>query len=177
MTDAASAPARRGLPLGLAAVLFSLCTMLGLVFVFVGVVLPGVRYEAAKGWVATPCAIVTADRRVGDGFASPGYSLEVTYRYSFGGNDYVGNRYALAPISNRDRQVIDALLTHLQPATETTCYVDPNRPASAVLDRTWRGEWLLGLGGLALALLGPIAFRIMRGPVRTAVSAGQEARP
>ena len=42
--DAAPAP-RKGLPLGFGAAFFSLFTVLGLVFVFVGIVVPGVRIE------------------------------------------------------------------------------------------------------------------------------------
>jgi hypothetical protein len=89
--------------------------------------------SAAQSWVPTPCVIEQA-AFVPD--AEGHRSLQIQFRYEFGGVTYRSNRLDLMPGSMGDDGAWERDLLERHPArSEATCYVDPQRPESAVLDR------------------------------------------
>lgn len=66
--------------------------------------------------------------------------MHVTYQYDFGGYSYSSSRYSFSPSSaTSGRRGKKRIADRLAPGTTTFCYVDPDNPEDAVIDRglTW----------------------------------------
>ena len=155
----------RWLPLGVFAVF--LLAGCGVLFgLFVPMFL---KIEAAKGWQQTPC--VVEDSRVrkheGDSDSGPTYSVEILYRYEFGGVQYKSSRYAVIGGSSSGRDAKQQVANAHPRGKETVCYVDPEDPYAAALKRGY-SLWML------FALL-PLVF-IAVGGVGTFCSARSALR-
>ena len=97
--------------------------------------LPFRRVRAARSWQKTPCVIV-ATGFVEDRTESLSYNMVVMYEYQFAGQRYLADRYNFLPGTEsigywRKRR----LTRRLGAGTATVCYVNPDDPADAVLDR------------------------------------------
>ncbi len=97
---------------------------------------------AAGEWVETPCSIVrakVASRSDGEGGTSR--YLDVEYTYEFEGESYTSDRYDFSPsmgvsgIGSATRMMRDRA-RRLRKQKRPVCWVDPDDPASAVLERT-----------------------------------------
>jgi Protein of unknown function (DUF3592) len=95
------------------------------------------RAWLARDWVATPCTIesgtITSKRTAGQ---APTYGFTVSYRYSYGGQDYSSVVGTLDPEAELDLKTAGAMSNRYPPDAKATCYVDPQQPTVAVLDRT-----------------------------------------
>ncbi|MEX2581052.1 MAG: DUF3592 domain-containing protein [Verrucomicrobiales bacterium] len=121
-------------------------------------------YERASqmdDWVATPCEIVSADiddsRLNQRGLVK--YGLDVVYRYEFDGNTYTGDRVRRLPVESSDPKKAARKLEKYPAGSETVCYVDPDRPVAAVLEKDSKASlysiWFPGLfivGGIGMIL-------------------------
>jgi hypothetical protein len=141
------------------AAFFAVFLVTGLAFLLV-FLLPAIKVLRAQGWEAVDCEIL--ESRVATASGGDTFSIEVRYRYEFGGQSYEGDRYEFMGGSSSGyddkREVVDAM-----PAgSATTCYVDPKSPESAVIYRGFTWIYLfallplvfvaLGAGGMAWAL-------------------------
>lgn len=97
------------------------------------------RVRRAKSWRKTPCVIVGSSVSE-DAQESGLYQMRVTYQYEYAGQHYSASRYSFSPSSatagQRGKIRIAARLT---PATKTFCYINPDNPGEAVIERgvTW----------------------------------------
>ncbi|MEM6328620.1 MAG: DUF3592 domain-containing protein [Planctomycetota bacterium] len=99
------------------------------------------EYYDARSWVAAPAAIESTaiERRSGDGGDS--YEVVAAYRYEYGGKQYRGDRvgFATGMQGERYNRAKHRQLKKLRESGEpATCYVDPDDPRRAVLDRGLR---------------------------------------
>jgi hypothetical protein len=127
---------------------------------------PALQALKAKSWQATPCTILSSQVRThpGDSDSGPTYDVAVLYVYTFGGREYKSNRYQFLGGSSGGYQDKERIVRRLPPLTRTTCYVNPEEPTEAVLDRSISREYafvlvpllflLVGLGGIILTLRG-----------------------
>ncbi len=102
---------------------------------FVVVLVREVTREAATyGWRATPATVISSGVERADDDDNP-YRPTISYRYEFGGHTYIGMRVALRQAGTASYD--DAQRSALRrPAGATiTCFVDPDRPEQAVLER------------------------------------------
>jgi len=126
---------RRWLLIGLMAVLF-VAAIASLLLIFV------LRPIAAQGWQETPCEIIhsgvekkwsdSGGRRRGGGYYV--HRFEVAYTYTFEGTHYSGNRHNLDASWSSARAGADELAKRYRVGMRTTCYVNPKRPAEALLE-------------------------------------------
>ncbi|MCX5660742.1 MAG: DUF3592 domain-containing protein [Planctomycetota bacterium] len=113
---------------------------------------------AARTWTPTRCTIESsAIVPSGTNRRGPVLRLAIHYTYVINGKTHGSDRYdcdADGPSGNRAKQI-----TELHPAgSETTCYVNPQDPSQAMLEREFRWIHLLdllvipplGIGGLCL---------------------------
>ena len=113
----------------------------GMGFVILFFLTPVGRTWKAHSWEQASCTI--ASSRVaahGDG----GYSIEVMYRYRYGGTGYTGTRANFEMGTSSDRKATQRTVDRLVSGSSVPCWVDPRRPNQAVLDRgitshTWFG--------------------------------------
>ena len=119
------------------------------------------RVRRAKSWRKTPCVIVSSS--VSEDATDSGlYKMLVTYQYDFAGRYYSSSRYSFSPSSATSgyrgkKRVAD----RLTPGTTTFCYVNPDNPRDAVVDRglTWD---MVVWGVFAIIFLGVFFFVFWR---------------
>jgi hypothetical protein len=111
-----------------------------------------------------PCTILKSEVRThpGDSDSGPTYSIAVRYTYLVQGREHVSTRYQFLGGSTGDQATKERIVRRLPPLTRTTCYVNPEDPTDAVLNRDLGSEYAFGLvGALFLAVgLGGMVFAI-----------------
>lgn len=125
-------------------------------------VLPIMRTIDATSWVQTPCVVERSAVLTFDGDDGNTYRPDILYRYEHDGQAYRSNRLHLATAGSSSgydgkREVVNAHPV----GYETVCYVDPDRPSRATMNRGFTLAHLLGLiplpfalGGLAMIVSG-----------------------
>ena len=102
------------------------------------------RWQAASDWVAVDAELLSVALEEHRGDDSTTYETTATYRYSYGGQSFTGNRVGLDSgsddIGGFHQRYYGELRTAQKGNAPVTAYVDPNAPANAVLNRDVRVE-------------------------------------
>ncbi|RIK75604.1 MAG: hypothetical protein DCC68_20875 [Planctomycetota bacterium] len=104
--------------------------------------------DAARSWVETPCTI-EKNEIVRGSSSDDRPSLDVVYRYEFGGATYRGDRLDLLIGSMGDDTAWEQRIRErYPPGAKAVCYVDPADPTNSVFDRDHaatksRNLWLI----------------------------------
>lgn len=115
---------------------------------------PALRVLEARSWPATPCTIVDSEVRTHSGDDGATYSVNVLYTYVVNGREYKSNRYRFLGGSTGDFPSKERTVRRLTPLTRTVCYVNPENPSEAVLDRDFSSDYLFGLVPLLFVVIG-----------------------
>ena len=129
--------------------------LFGMIFVLVGMgvfcwlsVRPYIKTQRAKSWIEMPCIILSASVGMHEGDDSTTYSIDIIYQYTFEGMDYTCDDYNFIGGSSSGydgkKEVVDRYLTMTAPV----CYVNPDKPSEAVLQRNLTAGNAYGLFGL-----------------------------
>jgi hypothetical protein len=128
-------------------------------------------YQAfrARAWTPTPCEVISSRVVHSDESARP----EIVYRYVVDDRVYTADRYDFLPGSNSDAERYGAVATHA-PGTRFECYVDPDDPKRAVINRTPTAWYFFGLAFMAMfaGIPGGILWLIARPPRIESAMAG-----
>lgn len=139
---------------------------------------------AARSWQETPCTIVSS--RVAESSDSDGttYKVDITFAYAAGGGEYRSSRYDFLDVSSSGYDGKKAVVDRYPPGSRAICYVDPEDPGRAVLNRNFSPIYLIGLfpliflfaglGGLIWAVPWPKKGSV-RGRARNVVATSSEA--
>ena len=142
------------------------------------------RTQSAQSWIETTATVdkVTLEshrsrNRKGRG-SSHTYSVPVTYRYTWEGQEREGHAATLYDVRDNARSyhqaVHDRILAFVFAKRPMPCFVNPANPADAVLIREPRGGHVgfLLLFGLIFSNVGlPMTMSVLRRPGRSRVSA------
>ena len=111
---------------------------------------PAAQVWAARSWAEVPCEILHAAVRSHPGDDQATFSVEVLFLYSWEGRELKSSRYGFTGGSTSDEKKKSAIVDRLSSGTQTVCYVDPNDPFEAVLDRglSAAAYWFLDGGAL-----------------------------
>jgi hypothetical protein len=116
------------------------------------------KASAAKTWEETPCKItrseVTSRSEFRDGRHRTYYTPDLAYTYTVNGKEYGGSRYDFAEGSSTSRGKARDIVEANPVGAERVCYVNPEQPSQAVLNRDVPTVALIGVIGLFLALIG-----------------------
>lgn len=125
---------------------------------------PALKVLAARSWQPTPCTILSSQVRTHSGDDGSTYSVDVLFAYTFNGREYKSNRYQFLGGSTGGYAAKERIVRRLPPQTRTECYVDPDEPSQAVLNRDFGADYLfglvpllfvgVGLGGMIFAIRG-----------------------
>ncbi len=115
---------------------------------------PALRVLEARSWPATPCTIVHSEVRTHAGDDGATYSVNVLYTYVVNGREHKSNRYRFLGGSTGDFASKERIVRRLPPLTRTVCYVNPENPSEAVLDRDFSSDYAFGLVPLVFAVIG-----------------------
>ncbi len=135
--------------------------ILGVVFVAVGLGVtymtflgPFLQQRAARAWTPVEAVVENSRVRSHSGDDSTTYSVDITYRYHFGGRDFRGDRYHFRSGSSSGyeakRRVVDA---H-PPGSLIGIYVNSADPHASVILRDMGAALYLGLLPLLFSVAG-----------------------
>jgi len=108
----------------------------------------------ARAWVETPCTVLASAVRSHAGDHGATYSIDILYRYAVGGRELRSNRYDFTVGSSSGEEAKQAIVDRHPVGSSCTCWVDPDDPTRAVLDRSFRRSYWSGLLGLPFFLVG-----------------------
>lgn len=161
-TGAISRKASRSLSPGCLVGFFSLFLLFGLGFLAF-FLLPAVKVWKARSWTATRCTVLASEVESHSDSDSTTYSVAVRYRYQVDGTSYESHRYEFLGGSSSGYEHKQEIVERYPPGSRPICWVDPEDPSQAVLERgLTRGYFfalipavfvLVGGGGVAFALL------------------------
>ncbi len=157
--------------------------LFGLVFLGAGIAmgyflaLPDLReWSAASEYEAVSAKLLSVELQRHHG-KSTTYNVRASYRYTFRGRQYFGDRVAISDaadnIGDYQQNLYRRLKASQQRGREVTAWVDPSDPQRALLDREMR--WgLFALKSLFAALFviigGAVAFFALRAPASATVA-------
>ena len=133
-TQPISNSAKRG-GIGLA-IFGSIFALFGVGFLIPVFLLPMMHIIAARTWREVPCTILRS--QVESHAGSKGgqtYTIKISFEYEFGDIHYVGTHYDFSVGSSSGFTYRQAIVRRLHRGAHAVCYVNPNRPAEAVIDR------------------------------------------
>lgn len=114
----------------------------GAVFVLVGAgilwptgIRPAWSIWQAREWRAETCTVERSAVRTHDGEDGPTYSVDILYRYEQAGAIHRSNRYSFFGGSSSGRSGKQAIVRAHPVGSRVTCFVDPDDPNQAVLER------------------------------------------
>jgi hypothetical protein len=127
--------------------------------IFFGLVVPkALSFFQMKNWVEAPAEVIWSRVQSHSGDDGTTYSVDVFYTYELGGRDYRSNRWNLIGGSSSGRGGKQKVVDSHPAGKGFTCFVDPDKPWRAVVNRDvgWAGLFALfplpfiavGLGGL-----------------------------
>ncbi len=126
-------------------------------------------WQRMANWVGVPADLVSLDLRShGSSDHATTYKVVAQYRYRFDGRDYTGDRVAISDFSDNIGSFHRDLYAQLRAAQRrhqpVTVYVDPQQPASAVLNRDPRWP-LLAFQSLFALIFGGVGGGLMYGAI------------
>lgn len=149
---------------GCLAAFFSIFLLVGLGVLWLVLIGPALASWRARSWVAADCEVVSSHVATHSGDDGDTYSVEILYRYDYGGRDYHSNRYHFFTGSTSGYEGKARVVEALPAGRRFTCWVDPDDPSEAVIERGLSGEsWIavvpllfvaVGGGGVVFALVG-----------------------
>jgi hypothetical protein len=135
--------------------------VVGAVFMLVGgglfawlFAVPAVRSAQTMSWVAARCTIVASELRSWSTDDGTSYRADVLFEYEAGGRAWRSNRIDYFPLNSSGYDGSQAVLERYPAGTAATCWVDPDDPSRAVLDRTLRPVHFLGMLPLLFLVAG-----------------------
>ncbi|MEQ1862530.1 MAG: DUF3592 domain-containing protein [Chthoniobacteraceae bacterium] len=119
-------------------------------------------YFDARSWPETPCTIVSSSvgshRSTSNGKTSTTYSVDIVYSYVVGRREYRSDRYGIMGGSSSGRAGKAAVVARHRPGTKAVCFVNPNDPTDALLNRELSGVMFIGLLPAVFLLIGVIGL-------------------
>jgi hypothetical protein len=73
------------------------------------------------------------------------YSIDILYAYTVSGREYRSNQYDFVGGSSNDRTEEEGIVGRYQPGMKDICYINPQDPTDAVLQRQFTTSMLVGL--------------------------------
>jgi Protein of unknown function (DUF3592) len=120
------------------------------------------RVRDARSWRKTSCVIVASS--VSEDATDSGlYRMLVAYQYDFAGRYYSSSRYSFSPSSaTAGYRGKKRVAGRLAPGTTTFCYVNPDNPQDAVIERGLTWDTVIW-GVFAIIFLGVFLFFFLHG--------------
>ena len=154
---------------GCLAAFFGVFLLAGLGVGWLVIVGPALGALRARSWVAADCEVVRSAVETHSGDDGDTYSVEILYRYRHRGREYHSDRYHFFTGSSSGYEGKARVVESYPAGRRFTCWVDPDDPGEAVIER--------GLGGEAWIALLPLVFVLAGGAgVVWAIAGGRRRR-
>ena len=150
-----SEPAKPGCwSIGFLALFGSVFLFAGLAVIVTQVAMPWLSARAAADWPRVPCTILSSEIEEHRGDSTT-YSVDIQYEYDIANQTHRSSQYDFSTMS-RSRKVCRKILSRYPAGKPSTCFVDPNNPAAAVLNRKPKVAWSLLFMGAVFAIVGAV---------------------
>src|SRR5581483_3417392 len=150
--------AKGGLGQGFATAFFGLFMAVGLLVFYLVSVRPFAGILSARHWPGVPCTVISSEVRTHRGDKGNTYSVNILYSYVFDDREYKANRYDFIGGSSSGYDGKQAIVNRYWPGSKAICYVNPNDPTAAVLERGFTPTMWIGLLPLVFVLVGFIGL-------------------
>jgi hypothetical protein len=121
------------------------------------------REMATYRWHSTAATVESSGVEQTDDDERP-YRLAVAYRYSYQGVEYASDRVTIGAQASASFDTVQRKAIRLARGTTVTCYVDPDRPEQAVLERRNPAFGFLMLFPLIFVAVGAVGLYAMWKP-------------
>lgn len=151
---------------------FTVFAGIGIGILFPLLINPWRMAKNAEGWAETPAEVIWSRVITNRSSDSTTYGIDIFYRYEFDGVEHKSNRYNFVSGTSSGYAPKKAVVDRFPPGHQFTCFVDPDRPERAVIDREGGiGFWfLIPLTFAAVGLTGMIGFGVAL--VRSRITGG-----
>jgi len=118
-------------------VFFSLFFLVvGSILSYIFVLKPMALVRKSRNWPVVVCNIHSSRVRIHQGEDNPIYSIEIIYSYKYKDREYTSHKYNFWDMGSssgykRKKEIVNAY----SPGSESICYVNPEKPGQAVLNR------------------------------------------
>jgi len=117
-------------------VLFTLFILMGCIFSYFFFFKPMNLVRKSQNWPAVVCNIHSSRVRVGQGEDNSIYSIEIIYSYKYNDKEYTSRKYNFWDMGSsfgyeRKKEIVNTYSS----GSEAFCYVNPEKPSQAVLNR------------------------------------------
>lgn len=149
---------------------FTIFFVAGSVMLFLMLIRPLYLVSTSGDWVETPCTIMSSKVGVHDGDDSTTYSIDIEYTYTVDGVAHTADRYSfMGGFSSSGRAGKKVVVRQYPKGAVRKCFVDPDDPESAVLNRDLTGSMWWGLFPIPFFLIGAcglawLTWKKLRGP-------------
>ncbi|MEO1236612.1 MAG: DUF3592 domain-containing protein [Planctomycetota bacterium] len=149
-----TAKARRGRVAG--ALFFSVFLTAGLAFGYFVLFRPMWRVVDARGWPAVPAVVTASDiEHSTDSDGNATYRLDIAFRYEFNGRTHTSDTYSFwSHVSTGGYDGKREIVRRYPVGGPATCYVNPDKPTLAVIERGLTATAWFGLVPLVFVLVG-----------------------
>lgn len=117
-----------------------------------------------QSWDEVPAQLQDAGYRTSRGDDADTYEAYASYTYDYGGQNYSGSRVAIAGgadnIGSFQRSLGSRLKRAKQSGQPISVFVNPDKPAEAIVDRSLRGG-MIGFKSIFIVLFGGIGFALL----------------
>ncbi|MCF7957072.1 MAG: DUF3592 domain-containing protein [Phycisphaerae bacterium] len=135
-------------------IFFAVFGLVGLGVLFPFFIIPLSNIINARSWQETPCKIISTNLRSHSDDDGTTYSIDILYEYQFNNQTYRSNRYSFSTGSSSGSKGKRAVIKSYRTAKNPTCYVNPDAPSQAVLNREMTWSLLFGLIPLVFLIVG-----------------------
>ncbi len=145
--------------------LFSIFLLAGSAGTYFFFVQPLLQVSAARNWQTVPCVIISSEVEEHADNDGSTYSVKITYKYEIDGQEFQSDRYKFMGGSSSGRAGKQAVVDQYPAGEESKCFVDPNDPSEAVLERGLTADMLFGLIPLVFVMVGAGGLLVLTGVV------------
>jgi hypothetical protein len=157
---------------------FGVFFVVGLSLSWAFAVRPLQRILDARDWPEVECTILSSHVETHDSDDGNTYSVAISYRYEVGGRTYTSDRYKFMTGSSSGYEGKAAVVEKHPPGRVTVCYVNPDDPGDAVLERGFTVDIAFGAIPLVFVVVGAGGmFGVWRSGSRKARSDGLPSTP
>jgi len=155
---------------------FSVFGLAGFGLLFFLVIPKWMTYNDAQSWQETPAKVIWSAVRSHDSDDGTTYSVDIFYRYKFGDREYKSNTIDLISSSSSGRSSKQEKVKAHPPGKEIVCYVNPEKPWQALLERDPGWGALFALFPLPFIAIGVVGLWWMFKKRKKAVEANPLGR-
>ncbi|MCC5844162.1 MAG: DUF3592 domain-containing protein [Verrucomicrobia bacterium] len=121
---------------------------------------PMLQVQRAQTWPAASATVLSSEVRTHRGSDSTTYSIQISYSYTWEGQEYTSDRYDFSMGSSSGRESKARVVRAFPRGHRFEAYVNPDNPAEAVINRDFQGLYLALLGFGAVFVIAGLAVAV-----------------